>query len=146
MVHRGQMEGVDERRRRRVFRGRRRFRFSSDCQLQPLVDSNKLLAETICKVAVQCQLSIFGISALVVTTCFPICILWWIQINCLLRQFVKLQYNVCITRVVASGNEICLNPSHVVLLPPMGTPLLFATTVVLRLYIVKCKTMISFAL
>lgn len=34
MVHQGQMEGVDERRRRRVFRGRRRFRFSSDCQLQ----------------------------------------------------------------------------------------------------------------
>ncbi|XP_047084609.1 kinesin-like protein KIN-13A [Lolium rigidum] len=34
MVLRGRMEGVDERRRRRVFRGRRRFRFSSDCQLQ----------------------------------------------------------------------------------------------------------------
>ncbi|KAK1698256.1 hypothetical protein QYE76_014953 [Lolium multiflorum] len=56
------------------------------------------------------------------------------------------KYNVCITRVVASGKEIYLNPSHMVLLPPMGTPLLFVTTVVLRLYIVKCMTMLSFVL
>ncbi|KAM0843116.1 hypothetical protein ACQ4PT_057929 [Festuca glaucescens] len=34
MVLRGQMEGVDGRRRRCVFRGRRRVPFSSDCQLQ----------------------------------------------------------------------------------------------------------------